>query len=113
MSAHVADPTGYGDVNAVLRKVLSSARATLGQHFVGMYLYGSLAGGDFDPQTSDIDFVVVTADELPAEMASVLEAMHARIAAGGSKWAPKLEGAYIPRRALRRYEPDEPPCPYI
>jgi predicted nucleotidyltransferase len=54
-----------------------------------MYLYGSLATGDFDSQRSDIDFVVVTTDGLPQEMIQDLEAMHGRLTASGLKWATK------------------------
>jgi hypothetical protein len=71
-----------------------------------MYLYGSLASGDFDPATSDVDFVVVTAGELPDHSIAALAAMHARLAASGEKWAVKLEGSYLPQSALRRYAPD-------
>ncbi len=110
MSAHVTHPTSYPDVNAVIHVLLSEVKAVLGSRFVGIYLYGSLATGDFDPQRSDIDFVVATADELPAEMISALGAMHARMAASGLKWATKLEGSYIPRQALRRYDPTDAPC---
>ena len=39
--------------------------------------------------------------------------MHAGLAAGGLKWAAKLEGYYIPQQALRRYDPDEAPCPHL
>jgi hypothetical protein len=121
MSTHVTHPTPYPDVNAVLHVLLSGAQTILGPHFVGMYLYGSLVGGDFDPQRSDVDFVVVTADALPDKMIAALEALHARIAASGStaltgagsKWAAKLEGAYVPQQTLRRHNPIAPPCPHI
>jgi hypothetical protein len=85
----------------------------LGERFVGMVLYGSLAGGDFDPQRSDIDFVVATADELPDEVVAALEALHTRIADDGLKWAAKLEGAYVPLSMLRRHNPSGPPCPCV
>jgi len=113
MSAPVTHPTPYPGVNAVLHELLSRVQTILGDYFVGLYLYGSLASGDFDPHRSDIDFVVCTAKALPGEMLPALEAMHARMAASGSKWAAKLEGAYIPQRALRRYDPAEAPCPYL
>ncbi len=113
MSAHVTHPTAYPDVNAVLNMLLLSVQTILGNHFIGMYLYGSLASGDFDPQRSDIDFVVVTADELPDEMLPALKAMHARIAASGSTWATELEGSYIPQHALRRYDPTHALHPHI
>ena len=113
MSAHVTHPTPYPDVNAVLHLLLSSVQTVLGNHFIGMYVHGSLASGDFDPQRSDIDFFVVTADELPDEMLPALEAMHARVAASGLKWAAKLEGSYIPQQALRRYDPSRARHPWL
>ena len=124
MPDHLSQPTPYADVNIVLHQLLSSVQAVLGDHFIGLYLYGSLAGGDFDPQRSDIDFVVVTADEIPDEMIPALEALHARLAASGLKWAAlkwaalkwtaKLEGAFLPQQVIRRYDPDDArPRPWI
>ena len=98
-------PTPYADVNAILRELMASVQAILADRFVGMYLYGSLAAGDFSPETSDIDFLVVTDAEPAAEQVEALRQMHARIGAGRSKWALELEGSYIPRDALRRYDP--------
>lgn len=98
-------PTPYSEVNAILDLLGAQARAILGDSFVGLYLYGSLASGDFDPQHSDIDFVVVTTTELPADTIAALEAMHLQLAASGSQWAAKLEGAYVSLVALRRHDP--------
>ena len=105
--------TPYPDVNHLLRQLEVEIRSTLGGHFIGMYLYGSLALGDFNPQTSDIDFIVVTDQELPNELLQALQAMHTRIAAGPSHWANELEGSYIPQGALRRYDPDSACHPHI
>jgi hypothetical protein len=99
--------TPYPDVNAILQQLLAEVQLILGKQFIGMYLHGSLAGGDFDPQKSDIDYVVVTADELPDESISALKAMHARLSAAHPKWGPELEGSYIPQQALRRYDPTD------
>ncbi len=99
-------------VNALLHLLLASVQTILGNHFIGMYLYGSLAGGDFD-QSSDIDFVVVTDDEIGDNLFSALQAMHARIAASDSRWARELEGSYIPQRALRRYDPVHARHPHL
>ena len=43
--------TDYPEVNSVLQELLLGARALLGHRFIGMYLDGSLAIGDFDPGT--------------------------------------------------------------
>lgn len=113
MSFQVTYPTPYSEVNAVLHVLLSGVQTIIGKHFIGMYLYGSLATGDFDSQRSDIDFVVVTTDELPDEMIQDLEALHGRMTASGSKWAMKLEGSYISRDAFRRHDLADAPCPCV
>ncbi len=106
-------PTRYSDVNEVLNLLLSSAKKILGNQFVGMYLYGSLSSGDFTPESSDIDFVVITESVLPDEIISALNDLHDRIWASDLKWASKLEGAYIPKGLIRRHDPNGTPCPNI
>jgi len=109
----MSDVTPYPDVKFILDELLAAIQAILGNYFVGLYLYGSLASGDFDPQRSDIDFVVVTTTQLPAELISSLEEMHRQLAASGLKWVAKLEGTYIPQNALCRFDPAAAPCPCL
>jgi len=109
----VARPTPYPEVNEILNLLLARASAILGSQRVGMYLYGSLSSGDFDPASSDIDFVVVTENVLEAEAISALEKMHTEIWASGLKWAAKLEGAYVPKNLIIRHELSGPACPSI
>lgn len=97
-------PTPYPDVNTLLHELLENIRLILGDHLIGMYLDGSLASGDFD-QDSDIDFVVVTDEEISSDLFAALQAMHDRLATLDSIWAIQLEGTYISAQALRRYDP--------
>jgi hypothetical protein len=106
-------PTPYPEVNAVMDLLLSGVREILGDHFVGLYLQGSLASGDFDPLCSDVDFVVVTADTVPDEMLPALKAMHARIGVSGLMMATRLDGDYMPRQSLSRYDPAHAPYPHL
>jgi len=94
----------YPEVAILLEELLESVQAILGDHFIGMYLEGSLASGDFD-QDSDIDFVVVTDIDISGGLFSALQAMHDRIATIDSWCAIQLEGSYISRHALWRYDP--------
>ena len=105
--ATMKDPTQYPDVNEVIQLLLASVQDVLGIEFLGMYLYGSLASGDFNTERSDIDFVVTTANELSPETVSRLAVMHHRIYASGLKWAKKLEGAYITKNALRSHNAND------
>jgi predicted nucleotidyltransferase len=109
----LARPTPYPEVNELLNLLLRNAKRILGEQFVGMYLYGSLASGDFDPETSDIDFLVVTSETLPEEKIAELEAMHNETWAISLKRAGELEGSYVPRDLIRRHDPDGAPCPTV
>jgi len=106
-------PTPYPDVNAALRALLSGVQSILGGHFRGLYLSGSLALGDFAAYRSDIDIIVVTETDLSGDLLSALRAMHARFSASDSPWATEVEAAYIPRDALRRYDPTDACHPHI
>ena len=106
-------PTPYIEVNAVLAALLSGVQRILGDDLLGMYIYGSLASGDFNPLTSDIDFLAVTRarGEANALFASPLCELHAQLIAGGNPWASRLEGAYIPLETLRHPDPAAPAFP--
>jgi predicted nucleotidyltransferase len=106
-------PTPYPDVNEVLHLLLANVKQILGDQFVGMYLYGSLSSGDFDPETSDIDFLVVTAGALSEDNVSALEAMHKQTWATSIERAGELEGSYVPKDLIRRHDPDGAPCPTV
>lgn len=69
--------TPYPEVDAPLRQSFGEVRERLGRHFVGMYLYGSLAAGDFAPDSSDIDFLVVAGGDQTGELSQPLHGMHA------------------------------------
>jgi len=105
--------TPYREVNQILSLLLTKMQNVLQEQFVGMYLYGSLATGDFDLHSSDIDFAVVTETILPDETINCLESMHKEIWAAPLKWAQKLEGSYLPKSLIRRHDPNGPPCPTV
>lgn len=106
-------PTPYPAVNALLLQLFTGAQAILGDYLLGMYLYGSLALGDFAPQRSDIDVLLVTTTDLPAALFAALQALHAHIASSDSPWVTELEASYIPQQALRRYDPAYAQHPHI
>src|SRR5207248_8310693 len=82
--------------------LLSEVRALVGEELLGMYLYGSLSLGAFEPGSSDIDFLVATVDALADERVRALSNMHARLINSGLSYATRLEGFYLPQAALRR-----------
>jgi hypothetical protein len=112
MSAKTNIPTPYPEANTILQELLESVMSILGSHFIGMYLDGSLMSGDFD-QDSDIDFVVVTDDDISGDLFLALPAMHEHLATIDSPFAVQLEGSYISQHGLRRFDPEHALHPNI
>src|SRR6185369_12962391 len=83
-------PTSYPELNTVLDAMVDSVQAILGTNFVGAYLQGSFAVGDFDLH-SDVDFIIVIAEELSNNQVDALQVMHEHIYALESPWAKHLE----------------------
>ena len=108
MSHSSPSPTSYAHINALLRQLLEGSRSILRDRLVGLYLSGSLAVGDFDPTSSDIDFVAVLTDPLDAAAATALERMHEALGGEGDpggEEAQRLEGFYVPVATLRQHDP--------
>jgi Domain of unknown function (DUF4111)/Nucleotidyltransferase domain len=112
-SGRILGPTPYEDVNALLFDFLARVRVVLGERLVGFYLYGSLSLGDFDRESSDVDFLIVTTEDLSGMVLDELREMHISITASRLPYAQRLEGSYIPRAALRRYDPQNAHHPTI
>jgi hypothetical protein len=96
--------TPFSEVKTLLEVLLGGIRGVLGDFLVGMYLDGSLTSGDFD-LASDIDFLVVTETEVTRDLFSALQTMHDRVAKTYPRWGVELEGSYLSRAAVRRYDP--------
>ena len=85
-------PTPNPDLNAVLHELVTRAQAILQQNFVGAYLQGSFALGDWDAD-SDVDFMMVIEHEPGDDTVLELQTMHADVFALASSWAQHLEGS--------------------
>lgn len=105
-------PTPYPDVNEILNLLLTGLKGILGDQLVGMYLFGSLANGDFD-EYSDIDILFVTETILSDEIYNELCKMHKWISTIESPWATQLEVSYIPIDAIRLFDPSNNRHPHI
>jgi len=105
-------PTAFPDLNAVLRELVGAARLVLGENFCGAYLQGSFATR-FADIFSDVDFIVVTHEELSGEQEAGLQAMHRRIYMLETPWAQHLEGSYVAASRLRRMDWSRSPFLYL
>src|SRR5438270_13154065 len=95
------------EVAAMLNALLPGIQEALAGNLVGVYLRGSLAMGDFDLVTSDLDFLAVTERPISEADYTALTLLHERLAKLSNKYANDMEGTYIHRAAMRRFQPGE------
>jgi len=93
--------TPYPELNGVLAELVRRTRQVLAENFIGAYLQGSFALGDGD-QYSDVDFIVVTREDVSDADLPRLNAMHEGLHALPETWAQHLEGSYVPAAELKR-----------
>ena len=105
-------PTPYSQLNAVLDELLRDVRGVLVHNFLGAYLQGSFAVGDFD-QHSDVDFVIAVERELTDLDVAALQGVHRRIYDLPVEWAKHLEGSYFPAAILRSSDRAGEPLWYL
>jgi hypothetical protein len=95
------------EVADLLAALLAGMREAFGNNLIGIYLRGSLAMGDFEPGTSDIDFFAVTERRVSDAEFAALADMHAWLDRLPNRYAQQLEGPYIDRAAARRFRPGQ------
>jgi hypothetical protein len=96
------DPT----VLAVINRLKTSIVEVTGSSLVGLYVFGSLVEGDFDPDVSDIDLIAVLAG-LPSEsLATRLRLMHDDFARANPVWDDRIEVIYISKEGLTHCRTD-------
>jgi hypothetical protein len=100
-------------VRAVLVALQEGIPKALEGNLVGLYLTGSLTYGDFEPGSSDIDYLAVMERPIDGFQRRALAALHADIGRGQPEWRERIEGSYVTTGMLPSIEPPTLPRPYI
>ncbi len=107
------------DPRATLAELVSIIRRQLGRRLLGLYLFGSLAAGDFYPGRSDLDLVAVLDTDVSDSDLDALRELHAGFEGARPAWRDRIEVLYLsqmvlgtfaaePRGRVARISPGEP-----
>lgn len=94
-------------VAEIVDLVCTGIQEILGTSLLALYLRGSLALGDFIPETSDIDLLAVTQRPVDEATFAQLAALHTHIDHLAYPFAGRIEIAYIDATALRNFVPNQ------
>lgn len=89
------------DVTPLLTKVPEALEHYLGSKLVGVYVYGSVLGPEFDPVRSDVDCIAVTHGALTDPEFRQLDAWLKRTAAG-DPWFERLQLSFLIKTSVLR-----------
>lgn len=92
--------TPFPELDALLEELAGLTQKILSENHLGTYLHGSFALGDADAH-SDVDFIVVTKDDLTPIQQREIRAMHEWLYDRDTEWAKHLEGSYFPAARVR------------
>jgi predicted nucleotidyltransferase len=93
----------YPEAHRAIDQLATKVSTSLAPQLVGMYFDGSIALGDFDPDRSDVDLVVVTDDRLSDLAAAELSALHETLARYSPTWGDEVEVLYVSVRDLNQH----------
>src|SRR5690348_14435156 len=85
----------------------------LGSQLAGLYLFGSLVLGDFDPRRSDIDLLALTTEPLSDDQVAGLARMQDAFIAAQPQWAERLEILYLSLDILATFKTQPGPVARI
>lgn len=105
--------TPFPEVNKLLEELLQNIKNILGDNLVGLYVYGSLVWGDFDPNLSDIDMLAVVSADVTEKQFDKLKQMHQSFTAKYKQWNDRIEVQYLSRSALRTFKEKTSPVATI
>lgn len=92
------DPSAFSIVAAARDAIVETA----GPQLIGIYVYGSLATGDFESDVSDVDLIAVLRDVPNDVLIARLLPMHARLVRTNPGWDDRIEVDYVAADGLGR-----------
>lgn len=96
--------TQYQQVDQLIDELLERTKDVLGSDLEAMYLFGSLVGGDFDMQKSDIDLLVIVKDVISESQLHKLKTMYESFVKSNPEWENRIEVAYVSIEGMRHFK---------
>ncbi|MBS0624683.1 MAG: DUF4111 domain-containing protein [Verrucomicrobia bacterium] len=104
--------TSEKDVEKTLIYLSNNIKEILDKNLIGLYLFGSLTYGDFNPENSDIDLVAILDKPINPLQLDRIKRMHIEAKKLYEKWGARLECSYTPIDLFKNILPPKEPRPY-
>lgn len=103
MNTHNLTP--HEEINKIITLLSQDISEIFNNNLIGVYLFGSLTYGDFNPHSSDIDLVTILRYQASQVQIGKLKKLHFEIEIKYPKWAKRIENSYTPSQMLTSISP--------
>lgn len=104
--------TPYQNINQILLLMSNNLSDIFKKNLIGFYLFGSLTYGDFNPDTSDIDLLVIIRRPMNANEMEQVKKLHKKVEERYPIWKKRLECSYVPINMFKNKLPPKEPRSY-
>lgn len=91
------------DPRVTLSELATLITGHFGRRLLGLYLWGSLAAGGFQPGSSDLDLLAVLESDVTDDELDSLRELHAAFEAARPRWRDRIEVLYLSREVLQTF----------
>lgn len=95
--------SNFPDLRPLLDDLRGRLRSLLSERLVGLYLFGSVATGDYVAGVSDVDLLVALRSDLDRDEARLLTSMHHELVVAHPAFDNRVEALYISVDALQSF----------
>ncbi len=96
--------TQHPKIDELIKELAEDLSNTLGNDLKGVYLFGSLVIGDFDPKRSDIDLLAMVAEDINRAQLNSLKQMHDDLVQKHPEWHNRIEVAYVSVGGMKNFK---------
>ena len=96
--------TQYTEVDMLISELCETLKAALGSNLKGLYLFGSLIGGDFDEQKSDIDLLAIVENVISESELQKLKEAHELFVTNHPHWDNRVEVTYVSVAGMKHFK---------
>ena len=101
------------EIRPLIDELCKELKVIFADKLLGLYLHGSIAMGDFNLKSSDIDFMALLKSDVNEEEFNKLDLCHQDLCRKYKAWGSKLEGSYLLIDKLYERHPPSSKRPYI
>lgn len=96
--------TEYPEVDSLVNELSGGIKSVFGNELMGMYVFGSLVTGDFEPERSDVDILAIVKHDITPQQLDSLHGMHAQFVDQHPSWRERIEVDYVPIDGMRDFK---------